>query len=196
MRLMGIFTPRWKLPLFILRLDCTLNLLLYSNTYRTDCCLPPYIGLSKPGGKYLNKDTLFTLDLFVGLITDATILVLHISLAWSLHLPLKTKIKAAVVLSAGGARGLATVSNIYRLMHYCQVWAHLTYHTFNTTDSRIRIPLLVVGEAPSNEKIVSSIQVKVVECLKGEIYKGCYYYIMSRGYINLVSHLLANIYIC
>jgi hypothetical protein len=109
--LMRIFSPCRKLALFIRGLTAFL-ICYYIATLmvRIFVCrrISAYWNLD---GNCINEDVLFTVDV-VNLITDATILVLPIILAWSLRLPRTKKIKVAVVLGAGG---LAVISNIYRL---------------------------------------------------------------------------------
>jgi hypothetical protein len=76
-------------------------------------CTPISAFWEGPGpGRCINLDALFIVDTFVSLITDGIILVLPIFLAASLHLPLRKKIRVAVVLGAGG---LAVVANTYRV---------------------------------------------------------------------------------
>lgn len=112
MMLMRIFSPCRKLALFIRGLTAFLICYYIATlTVRILVCRPisAYWNLD---GNCINEDVWFTVDV-VNLITDTTILVLPIILAWSLRLPRTKKIKVAVVLGAGG---LAAVSNIYRLL--------------------------------------------------------------------------------
>jgi hypothetical protein len=64
------------------------------------------------GGNCINENILFIVSSFISFITDATILVLPIILAWTLNVPLGKKFRVGIILGAGG---LATVSSIYRL---------------------------------------------------------------------------------
>lgn len=114
MMLIRIFSPLRKHVLFIR------TLIVFVITYyltilcvRIFACRPISAFWNRESGSTcINLDDVFTVDSFVALITDGTILILPIVLAWSLHLPLKTKIKIAFVLGAGG---LTTLTNVYRL---------------------------------------------------------------------------------
>jgi hypothetical protein len=64
------------------------------------------------GGNCINENILFIVNSFISFVTDATILVLPIILAWTLNVPLGKKFRVGLILGAGG---LATVSSIYRL---------------------------------------------------------------------------------
>lgn len=61
----------------------------------------------------LNQRALFITDCLVSLITDTMILVLPLTLTWSLHMPREKKLRIAVLLGAGG---LATLFTLYRLI--------------------------------------------------------------------------------
>jgi len=88
----------------------------------------PISGFWNQDGKCVNLDAVFIADSFVSLITDGAILVLPILLTWSLHMPLKRKIKIASILGLGG---LTTVTNVYRM--------YLAFAERGTTDVSVYI---------------------------------------------------------
>ncbi|KAL2064727.1 hypothetical protein VTL71DRAFT_3865 [Oculimacula yallundae] len=60
-----------------------------------------------------DRVTLFYCDTIMSALTDIVILVLPIPLVWSLHMPLKKKLRIAALLGAGG---LATGASVVRLI--------------------------------------------------------------------------------
>jgi hypothetical protein len=101
MMLMRIFSPCRKLALFIRGLTAFLICYFIATLIVRIFVCRPISAYWNLDGNCINEDVLFTVDV-VNLITDATILVLPIILAWSLRLPRTKKIKVAVVLGAGG----------------------------------------------------------------------------------------------
>lgn len=63
-------------------------------------------------GSCINQRKVFIADTTVGMVTDFIILILPIPLIWSLHAPLRKKIKIAALLGAGG---IATGVTCFRL---------------------------------------------------------------------------------
>lgn len=118
-----IFSPHEKLTLFIRALAIFIIAYYFAVFIVRIFMCTPISAFWTEDGKCVNLSALFIVDSFVGLITDGTILVLPIFLAWSLNLPLGKKIKVAAILGAGG---LTTVTNIYRL--------YLLFANLNTTD--------------------------------------------------------------
>jgi len=109
---MRFFSLREKLALLI-RVYIVLLIMYYIATLLVrifECW--PISSAWNGGGSCVNFYALFLADSFVALITDATILILPLFLAFSLHLPVAKKIKVAAILGAGG---LVTIINIYRM---------------------------------------------------------------------------------
>ncbi|KAG4434422.1 hypothetical protein IFR05_010088 [Cadophora sp. M221] len=86
----------------------------------------------------LDRVTLFYCDTIMSALTDVVILLLPIPLVWSLHMPLKKKLRIAALLGAGG---VATGASVIRLILVFQP------NSFNDeTVSFIRFNLLGVAE--------------------------------------------------
>jgi len=80
------------------------------------------VGLCKPislfwdpniKGTCLNEHVIFIADTVMSVVSDLAILALPVPLLWSLQMPLKKKLRIAVLLGAGG---VATATSIVRLI--------------------------------------------------------------------------------
>jgi hypothetical protein len=126
-----IFTPREKMALLIRALIVFVVGYYVAIFLVRLCVCIPISGFWNKDGRCVNLGVVFITDSFVSPITDGAILILPVILAWSLHLPLRKKIKVAAVLGAGG---LATVTNVYRL-----VLSFIDWRTTNETAYTIRL---------------------------------------------------------
>jgi hypothetical protein len=111
--LVRFFTPREKMAWFIRGLTAVVVLYYVVILFVRIFICTPISAFWNGNGRCLYLDAVFITDSFVSLITDGAILILPIILAYPLHLPLQKKIKVAAILGAGG---LATISNIYRII--------------------------------------------------------------------------------
>lgn len=108
-----MFSPRPKMALFIHLMTVFMILYYVAILFVHIFICRPISAFQYKNRKCLDLVAVFISDSFVSLTTDGAILVLPIILAYPLHLPIQKKIKIAAILGAGG---LATISNIYRII--------------------------------------------------------------------------------
>ncbi|KAH8703332.1 hypothetical protein BGW36DRAFT_286982, partial [Talaromyces proteolyticus] len=87
-------------------------------------------------GKCINQRALFITDCVVGLVTDATILVLPLPLVWILHMSRGKKIRIIALLGAGG---VATLFSLYRLV--------ILFEPASQDPTRLFVRLAMTGSA-------------------------------------------------
>ncbi|KAK8109788.1 hypothetical protein PG999_007925 [Apiospora kogelbergensis] len=91
---------------------------------KTLICLPvkafwdPEVRQSSPDVKCLNQGIVFVTDSCFAVVTDATILIIPIVLVWSMSLPFCKKVKAVLLLGAGGVAVAVTGYRVPLLFKY------------------------------------------------------------------------------
>lgn len=130
-----IFHPRKKIVLFIQGFIVFLVAYYIAILFARIFGCTPISAFWEGHGRCVNLEVLYIFDNFASLITDSIILVLPTFLVVSLHLPLKAKIRIAVVLSAGG---VATAASLYQVcvtlihpgLESFTLEMHLSYATY------------------------------------------------------------------
>jgi hypothetical protein len=112
--LIRVFGPQKKAVLLIkIFLGFVIAYYLSGIVVRIRICWPPSAYWTGQLEKCLDIFAIFTADSAISLITDGVILVLPLFLTRSLQMPTVQKLRIAGILGAGG---LATISNVYRMV--------------------------------------------------------------------------------
>lgn len=112
--LIRVFGPKKKAVLFIkIFLALVVAYYVIGVIIRIRICWPPAAYWTGQTEKCLDIFAIFVADSVISLITDGGILILPLFLTRSLQMPTMQKLRIAATLGTGG---LATISNIYRLV--------------------------------------------------------------------------------
>jgi hypothetical protein len=125
-----IFAPYRKVVIFIYVFLSVLLAYTIAATIAKICiCMPIdsfWLGTGVTHGRCLQQLEIFLTDSVISIVSDMTILVLPLTLIWSVQISMAKKLRVLIVLAAGG---LACVTTVVRLILIIQ-YRDSTDHTY------------------------------------------------------------------